>query len=180
MIEGEDLENLKITGYTLPRRSETFSSGEVRNAFLAQSMVNTVYEDSDREKLAEYLDNTVWLSSSSKGNGDTSVYLSDTNERSVYKYKPVALKVKPVIQELPAEFRIKREILGDPLAEMPTLSPNPPDFEPTGRYTEERKAQFDKIHKEGFLLSEERKLMHHFMMLQSYGFAWDDTERGKF
>src|SRR5277367_2138164 len=76
MIEGEDLENLKITGYTLPRRSETFSSGEVRNAFLAQSMMNTVYEDSDREKLTEYLDNTVWLSSSSKGNGDTSVYLS--------------------------------------------------------------------------------------------------------
>jgi hypothetical protein len=47
-----------------------------------------------------------------------------TNEgaRSVYKYKPVALKTRPVVQELPAEFRIKREIIGDPLAEMPKLS----------------------------------------------------------
>ena len=75
--------------------------------------------------------------------------------RSVYKYKPVALKVKPVVQELPAEFRIKREIVGDPLAEMPELSPNPPDFIPTGRYTQERKDHFDKIHKGEFLLVEE-------------------------
>jgi hypothetical protein len=68
--------------------------------------------------------------------------------RSVYKYKPVALKVKPVIQELPAEFRIRREILGDPLAEMPELSPNPLDFVPTERYTQERKDHFDTVHKE--------------------------------
>src|SRR5271163_1533735 len=180
MIEGEDPENLKITGYMLPRRSETFSEKEVRNAFLAQSMTNPVYEDSDREKLAGYLDNTVWRSSAVREGDDERVYLSSTDERSVYKYKPVALKIKPVIQELPAEFRIKREILGDPLADIPVLSPNPTDFEPTGRYTAERKAQFDKVHKEEFLLSEERKLMHHFMMLQSHGFAWDDTERGKF
>jgi len=180
MIEGEDLENLKITGYTLPRRSETFSKGEVRNAFLAQSIMSPNYEDLDREKLVKYLDNTVWQRESSDVVGDTNIYLSSTEERSVYKYKPVALKVKPVIQELPAEFRIKREILGDPLAEMPTLSPNPPDFEPAGRYTEERKAQFDRVHKGDFLLTEERKLMHHFMMLQSHGFAWDDTERGRF
>ena len=100
--------------------------------------------------------------------------------RSVYKYKPVALKVKPVVQELPAEFRIKREIVGDPLAEMPELSPNPPDFVPTGRYTQERKDHFDKIYKGDFSLVEEQKLMHHFMMLQSYGFAWDDSERISF
>ena len=52
--------------------------------------------------------------------------------KSVYKYKPVALKMRPVVQELSAEFRIKREIKGDPLAEMPKLSPNPPDFELIG------------------------------------------------
>lgn len=89
-------------------------------------------------------------------------------------------KTKPVIQELPAEFRIKREIQGDPLADMPKLSPIPPDFEPTGRYTRERKDKMDKIHEEGFLLPEERKLVHHFMMLQNFGFAWDDSERGRF
>ena len=92
----------------------------------------------------------------------------------------MALKTRPVVQELPAEFRIKREIIGDPLADMPKLSPNPPDFTPTGRYTQERKEQFDKVHEGDFLLPEERKLMHHFMMLQSYGFAWEDSERGRF
>ena len=75
--------------------------------------------------------------------------------RSVYKYKPVALKVKLMIQELPAEFRIKREILGDPLAEMPELSPNSPDFVPTGRYAQERKDHFDEVHKGDFPLVEE-------------------------
>ena len=100
--------------------------------------------------------------------------------KDVFKYKPVALKTRPVVQELPAEFRIKREIIGDPLAEMPRLSPNPPDFVPTGRYTQERKEEFDKVHAGDFLLPEERKLVHHFMMLQNQGFAWDDSERGKF
>ena len=38
----------------------------------------------------------------------------------------------------------------------------------------------DKAHGGDFLLSEERKLLHHFMMLQSYGFAWDDTEQENF
>ena len=63
---------------------------------------------------------------------------------------------------------------------MPKLLPNPPDFIPTDRYTQERKDQFDKKHGGDFLLPEERKLLHHFMMQQSYGFAWDDTERGSF
>ena len=31
------------------------------------------------------------------------------------KYKPVALKTKPVIDQLPLRFRIVREIKGDPL-----------------------------------------------------------------
>ena len=33
---------------------------------------------------------------------------------------------------------------------------------------------------DNFLLPEERKLMHHFMMEQNMGFAWDDSERGRF
>ncbi|KAI0257963.1 hypothetical protein BC834DRAFT_926760 [Gloeopeniophorella convolvens] len=95
-------------------------------------------------------------------------------------YKPVAHKVRPVEAELPSCFRIVRSIQGDPLADMPTLNPNPPDFTPTGRYTTERRDQFDSVHKGDFLLPEERKLMHHFMMQQSQGFAWDDTERSHF
>ena len=98
----------------------------------------------------------------------------------IYKYKPVALKMKPVIGELPGEFRIRREIIGDPLLEMPKLLVKPPEFEPTGRYTQEWKEKMDERHKDDFLLEEERKLMHHFMMLQNGGFAWEDQERGRF
>ena len=180
MIEGENLVDMKITGYTLPRKTEKFEKREVRNAFLAQSISSPVYEDTDREQLTEFLENSAWRSEAREQNVQMSLYNAESDLRSVYKYKPVALKVKPVVQELPAEFRIRREILGNPLAEMPKLTPNPPDFEPRGRYTVERRDQFDKIHKGDFLWSEERKLMHHFMMLQSFGFAWDDTERGKF
>ena len=54
---------------------------------------------------------------------------------SVYagkKYKPVALKVRPVYTELLEEYRIKRTIKGDPLKDMPSLNPNLPEFVPTG------------------------------------------------
>ena len=104
----------------------------------------------------------------------------EIEERCVYKYKLVDKKVKPVVKELPAEFRILREIKGDLLAEMPELTPNPPEFEPTGRYTQERKDQIDEVHRGNFLWPEERKLAHHFMMLQNQGFAWDNSERGRF
>jgi hypothetical protein len=96
------------------------------------------------------------------------------------KYKPVALKVRPVETELPSRFRIIRDIKGDPLKDIPELPVKPQDYQPTGRYTKERKEQFDKIHEEGFLLPEERKLMHQFMCLQNEGFAWTDLERGHF
>ena len=96
------------------------------------------------------------------------------------KYKPVAKKVRPVLAELPDKFRIQRNIVGDPLADMPTLSPNPPPFQPTGRYTAERRDIIDNVHPEGFLWPEERALMHHFMCIQNMGFAWDDSERGRF
>ena len=59
MIEVLSLEEMKITGYTLPRRSATFSEGEVRNAFLAQSVTSPAYEDADREKLEKFLEDSV-------------------------------------------------------------------------------------------------------------------------
>lgn len=95
------------------------------------------------------------------------------------KYKPVAQKVRPVVTVLPKEFRITRNIVGDPLAEIPKLLQNPPRFRPTGRYTQERKEKIDKQHAD-FLWPEELALAHHFMMEQNEGFAWDDTERGRF
>jgi len=95
------------------------------------------------------------------------------------KYKPVAKKVKPVISALPSEFRIVRHITGDPLKDMPIIQPKPPDFTPTGRYTKERMQKLDDLHAD-FLQPEELRLMHHFMMEQNLGFAWDDSERGRF
>ena len=95
------------------------------------------------------------------------------------KYKPVARKIKPVIGELPDKFRIIRNIIGDPLNELPILPMQPPSFSPTGRYTQERKELFDKLHP-SFLLPAERDLMHYFMMVHEDGFAWETSERGHF
>lgn len=111
----------------------------------------------------------------SKGNLPT----RDGNLATKKKYKPVALKVRPVIGELPEKFRIVRNIIGDPLEHLPTLDPDPPPFKPTGRYTQERKDLFDKLNP-GFLWPAERDLLHHFMMLHHDAFAWDDSERGHF
>src|ERR1700753_1209587 len=55
---------------------------------------------------------------------------------------------------------------------------NPIEFKPTGRYTAERKAIIDQSHDRGFLLEEEKKLMHNYMMLHEKNFAWEDSERG--
>ncbi len=82
------------------------------------------------------------------------------------KYKPVALKVKPLLGDLPDKFRIVRDIKGDPLKDIPLLSTSLPEYVPTARYTPERKAKIDENHPEGFLWPEERKLMHHFMTIQ--------------
>ena len=97
------------------------------------------------------------------------------------KYKPVHLKVRPVKTELPKEYRIVRNITGDPLAGMPFIDySHIPDFVPTGRYTEERMRALDDRHNEDFLLPEERKLLHYFMCLHNQAFAWNDSERGSF
>ncbi|EEB88769.1 hypothetical protein MPER_13219 [Moniliophthora perniciosa FA553] len=53
------------------------------------------------------------------------------------KYKPVALKVKPVKATLPQEFHVQRNITGDPLKGMPILPTNPPDFVEMQRYNKE-------------------------------------------
>ena len=96
------------------------------------------------------------------------------------KYEPVAKQIRPVYTHVPQKFRIVHDIKGDPLANLPILSPHPPPFTPYGRYTTERREVIDKCHPPGFLLPEERKLMHHFMTLHQDGFAWNDSERGHF
>jgi len=104
-------------------------------------------------------------------------------EREVFagkKYKPIAQKIRLVKGTLPEEFRIIRNIKGDPLADMPILDPILPDFEPLGRYTLERKEHMDHVHDQEFLWPEEMKAVHHLLMLQNEAFAWTDTEQGSF
>ena len=96
------------------------------------------------------------------------------------KYKPVALKTRPLLADLPDKFWIVQNIIGDPLADIPTISPTPPPFTPTGRYTTSHHDIIDKAHPGKFLWPAERELMHHFMCLQNQGFAWDDSQRGRF
>ena len=96
------------------------------------------------------------------------------------KYKPVAVKVRPVKADLPEEFRVRRHIYGDPLADLPDLPTHPPEFTPGIRYTQERKEIIEKNHAEGFLTDEEMKLVHHMMKLQEMGFAWEASEGGTF
>jgi hypothetical protein len=91
-----------------------FEEGEVRNVFLSQAMGDERFEDSERELLSGYLNKCVLPKSEKK-----------QVTRSVYKYKPVALKTKPVIGKLPGEFRIKREILGDLLVDIPEIVDDP-------------------------------------------------------
>ena len=64
------------------------------------------------------------------------------------KYKPVAKKVKPIIAELPGQYRIIRDIKGDPLENMPNLEKVPPSFIPKGRYTTEHKEILTKAHED--------------------------------
>ncbi|KZT18146.1 hypothetical protein NEOLEDRAFT_1196163, partial [Neolentinus lepideus HHB14362 ss-1] len=96
------------------------------------------------------------------------------------KYKPVAQKVRTVPATLPKEYRIIRNITGDPLADMPTLSPTPQAFKPTGRYTADRREALHKAHPEGFLTSDKLALLDDFMCKQNEAFAWNDDERGRF
>ncbi|ETW85594.1 hypothetical protein HETIRDRAFT_244280, partial [Heterobasidion irregulare TC 32-1] len=67
------------------------------------------------------------------------------------KYKPVALEVRLVLADLPDKFRIVCNIRGDPLAGLPTLTPNPPPFAPTGQYISKRRDLINQVHSSDFL-----------------------------
>ena len=97
---------------------------------------------------------------------------------SVYAYKKVANKTRPVATTLPEDFRIIRSEHPDPLADLPPLPTHPPDFTPTGRFTMERREQMALG--KGFLLPEEIKLAEWIVCAHDTAFAWIDDERGAF
>jgi len=164
---------LTIGGYAVAKNRK-FSEDALRNLYVQDAMKQSDVPDSCREKITNY------FMGAYRRRDDDWDELPTVNSFAGKKYKPVALKVKPVYTDLPEKYRIIRDIRGDPLAEMPILNPRPPNFVPTGRYTEERKEFIDKVHEGDFLWPEERKLVHHLMMEQNLAFAWDDSERGSF
>jgi hypothetical protein len=92
----------------------------------------------------------------------------------------VAKKVKPIGATLPKEFRIVRNIQGNPLADLPILSLHPIDFVPTSQYDQAGFDIIEKNHPLGFLTKEECCFMHHFMMIHQEGFAWKENQKGSF
>lgn len=181
---------LKIYYDALPEDvlNEMISDLPLQNALIAEWLAHPINRSQLRgiQKLCEHIDDEIDNGGSKE---DVAAVLmwhatspSEFEEvKSVFgKYKPVALKVRPVKATLPEEFRVERNIYGDPLEGMPELATHPPEFEPEGRYTEERKAIIDKNHPEGFLWPEERKLMHYLLRKQEKAFAWSPEEGGMF
>ena len=170
LILGHEIKTnrLEIQGYAMPE-GKRMTKEEKVEIYLSAAVKDSKLVEKNRDRLQHYLQRTSQVKSVAK------------ERAAVYtKYKPVALKVKPLFTDLPAKYRIIREIQGDPLENMPVLNPNPPEFKPTGRYTLERKEAMDLVHEGDFLWPEERKLVHHVMMEQEKAFAWDDAERGSF
>ena len=54
LVVERDGDTMKFVSYTLPRQGEKFEEGEIRNAFLAQTIGHPVFEENDRELLTKY------------------------------------------------------------------------------------------------------------------------------
>ncbi|KAG6894670.1 hypothetical protein C0992_005174 [Termitomyces sp. T32_za158] len=119
---------------------------------LARSVVKTLSND---ETTLTIMDPNMGILDMSN---DLSSYVATPKWKGVQvkkKYKPVALKTKPVTSSVSEDFRIEQKIIGGPLANMPPLTPNPPPFIPTGHFTDERRKQFLANHDNGFLTAAE-------------------------
>jgi hypothetical protein len=81
------------------------------------------------------------------------------------KYRKAENRIQPITTQLPEEFHIVRNIIGDPLENMLVLLMHPPDFVPGLRYTEESYEKL-QLNPDGFLWPEEEKLAHHLVREQ--------------
>jgi hypothetical protein len=106
-------ESVKIIGYTQPINLKKFAKAELRNAYLAQGVHVSDIEDNERVKVDKFLYETI----NEKGRKAQPRGVFEQNVSEVKdpieemrmvlagkKYKPVALKVKPLYQELPEKF----------------------------------------------------------------------------
>ena len=185
-IEQDENGTFYISGYARSK-TDRFEREELRDLYLS---AHTSKETGNEPKLLEsFLTNQVHPGTQQQVRETLSAneysIVKDTSmdtekTAAVLKYKPVALKVRPVFDALPEGYRIERNITGDPLEGMTEFSPHPKEFVPTGRYTQERKEHMDKVHGGEFLQGDERALVHNILMEFNGAFAWDDSECGSF
>jgi hypothetical protein len=95
------------------------------------------------------------------------------------KYRKAEDRIQPIAMQLPEEFRIICNIIGDPLENMPVLPMHPPNFVPGLQYTQE---QYEKLqlNPNSFLWPEEEKLTHHLIKEQEECLPWIEEEKGEF
>ena len=118
----------------LPLEQNELTTDELKLLYLSKSTERITEEDSQlleqllqkvkkpegpRQRLLAVEEDPLWQSSP-----------EDTLDCFAKKYKPMALKVRPVLRTLPERFRITREIIDDPLKDMPELPEWPPEFQP--------------------------------------------------
>ena len=94
-------------------------------------------------------------------------------------YKRVDKKVKPVPAVFPEDAKVTRTFPEDPLASLPPLPKNPPEFKPHGCLTHEG-LEAIKVNESKFLWPEEEKLFVHVLQLNQDRFVFEDSQRGSF
>ena len=99
--------------------------------------------------------------------------------QSFTAYKRVDRKVKPVPGTFPEDARVTRQFPEDPLLSLPYLSPNPPKFIPTTKFTLKRMEALE-INVDEFLSPEEENLFRHVMALNEEAICFEEAERGTF
>jgi hypothetical protein len=119
--------------------SSTKSTQTHYSALLFYSVNRDIDRISKNETIDHSTDNVCYSDLSSASglnihNTPTHSILIPTYLATKKKYKPVALKTKPVIREM---FQIIQNIVGDPLQDIPILLTHPPPFLPMKRYTQE-------------------------------------------
>jgi len=159
----------------LPLEENELTSDELRILYLEKSTESLKQEDSSlldqllqEIKIPKTHRRQVMSVEEELDNPDKPTQIVDC---FVKKYKLVTLKVKPVLGMLPERFRITREIIGDPLKNMPRLPEQPPEFQTKGHYNLDCKEKLNAVHLLGFLWPEERKLMHWLVTEQNEAFA---------
>ena len=120
-------------------------------------------------------DRDIFIFPSKFSRGDDNI---DNIQFNIYTaYKRVGQKVHPVSGTFPEDARVRRSFPNNPLDSMTPLTPNPPEFIPTERLSDERMKEL-KINPDNFLWPEEEKLFQHILKLNEATLPYEEKDRG--